>query len=186
MGYAKLIIRDRCKNKRYKDYNYNNKDAVENLIYYVFKDTDGNRKVRLYGGLGVDMGSSETAVNQMKKVKKMYKKSDGRQMYHFILSFDDRIKSPIEVYEIGLGIINTIFYGWQVIFTVHEDKEHLHLHFILNSVNILTGYKWHMSGTEFREFKNNIESYVDDYFERKGYDVKYADYEVVTMERLLQ
>ena len=186
MGYAKLIIRDKCKNKPYKDYNYNNKDAVENLIYYVFKDKDGNRKVRLYGGLGVDMTTSEKAVKQMNKIKKLYKKIGRRQMYHFILSFDERIKSPIEVYEIGMGVIDTIFYGWQVIFTVHEDKGHLHLHFILNSVNMLTGYKWHMRNDEFRNLKDSVERYADAYFERKGYDVKYADYERVTMEKLLQ
>ena len=173
MGYATLIVSDQHNN-------YTNKDAVDNLIRYVFKE-----HVRLYGGLGIDLFTSDKAIKQMKKVKKLYRKTDRRQMYHFILSFDDRVKNPIEVYEIGMGIIDTFFYGYQVIFTVHEDTDHLHLHFILNSVNMLTGYKWHMNGAEFREFKNGIETYADDYLEKRGYDIKYADYKTVKMSELL-
>ncbi len=184
MGFAKLIIRDKYSKKGYADTNYKNKDAADKLVRYVFKDHGKGKQVRFFGGLGIDMVTSERAVRQIKKLKKMYRKSDGRQMYHFILSFDERIKNPIEVYEIGLRIMDAFFYGWQMIFTVHEDTENLHLHFILNSVNMLTGYKWHMNGAEFREFKNKMENYADDYLKKKGHREPYGDFEDVAISEL--
>ncbi|MCI8491357.1 MAG: relaxase/mobilization nuclease domain-containing protein [Lachnospiraceae bacterium] len=186
MGYAKLIVRDKHSNTSFKDQNYNNKNAVENLIHYVFKDNTGDRQVRLYGGLGIDLITSERAVKQMKKIKKLYKKLDRRQMYHFILSFDDRIKNPVAVYEIGMGIMDTFFYGYQIVFTVHENTDKLHLHFIFNSVNMLNGYKWHMNGMEFKEFKKNIEDYADACLKQEGYDFSWTDYKVATMEELVE
>lgn len=185
MGFAKLIMRDKCQHNGYDNQNYKNEDAADKLVKYIFKDRGNGKKVRFYGGLGVDLVTSERAARQIKKIKKLYKKSSGRQMYHFILSFDGRVKNPIEVYEIGMGIMDTFFYGYQIIFAVHEDTEHLHLHFILNSVNMLTGYKWHMNGAEFREFKYGIEAYADDYLEKRGYDIKYAGYKTVPIEELI-
>ena len=129
MGFAKLIMRDKCQHNGYDNQNYKNKDAADKLVKYIFKDRGNGKKVRFYGGLGVDLVTSERAADQIKKVKKLYKKSSGRQMYHFILSFDERVKNPIEVYEIGMGIMDTFFYGYQIIFAVHEDTEHLHLKF---------------------------------------------------------
>ena len=66
----------------------------------------------------------------------------------------------------------------------NEDTEHLHLHFILNSVNMLTGYKWHMNSAEFREFKNNMEKYADDYLKKEGHSEPYGDFEDVAISEL--
>ena len=50
---------------------------------------------------------------------------------------------------------------------------------------MLTGYKWHMNGAEFKEFKSNIEDYVDAYFKKAGDDTMLLDYKSVAIEDLI-
>lgn len=154
MGRAEFI----AINKR-----YTNKQALPYVIRYAVAKKDKNKnkigKARFIGGIGVDYMDTEKAIKQIQTIKKYYGKTDKRQLYHFLLTFAEDIDDAQQVYLIGNIIVNKFFSDYQVIFAVHEDSksDHLHIHFVINSVCFRTGLKWHMSAKEFNKFKKAIE-----------------------------
>ena len=146
-------------NKNY----YKNSGAIRRLILYVlapgktyWKNSRPNLKVRYSDSNYLDISNPNEAIKQIKGTKKYFGNTDGRQMYHYILSFPSKVKNPEKVYEIGLGIMDKIFYEYQAIFAVHEDTDNLHIHFVFNSVSHVTGKKWCPKNKEFQRIKRKI------------------------------
>lgn len=150
---------------------YTGKRALSNAINYVVAKKDKGRnkigKARYIGGLGVDYTNMDKVVRQMWAIKKYYGKTDKRQLYHYCLSFTKDIEDAQQVYVIGKIIAEEFFSGYQVLFAVHEDSksEHLHIHYIVNSVSCKTGLKWHMSKKDFTDFKKEIEKSAEQLLE---------------------
>ena len=101
----------------------------------------------------------DTALDEFQFVKRRFHKEDGRTYYHIIQSFspDDDL-TPQTAHEIGLRFAE-YFPGFQAVIVTHLDKEHLHNHLILNSVNFETGRKFHQSRDELlkvKEFSNRL------------------------------
>jgi len=108
------------------------------------------------------ISNPEGAYNDMMIVKKMYDKEGGRMFKHFVHSYSDKEQiDPLIAHEISLKLISEQkkFNGFQIFAATHIDKNHLHTHFILNTVNLETGKKWQQSNTflaEMRELSNNL------------------------------
>ena len=77
------------------------------------------------------------------ETKDYFKKIDGRQYRHYIQSFSPNEVSKEKVLEIAVKWAEKSFPGHEVFIAVHNDKEHLHSHFIVNTVNFETGEKLH-------------------------------------------
>ena len=77
------------------------------------------------------------------ETKDYFKKTDGRQYRHYIQSFSPNEISKEKVLEIAVKWAEKAFQGHEVFIAVHNDKEHLHSHFIVNTVNFETGKKLH-------------------------------------------
>lgn len=174
MGFAKLILPDKKNSNGYRSINYyKNTRSINNLVRYVLvkgenyiKEEEDNPKVRYCDSNCVNISDPRKAVQQIKAVKKFFKKTDDRQMYHYILSFSDEIKDAKEVYKVGLDIMNKFFNEYQTIFAVHEDTDNLHIHFVFNSVSYLTGKKWCLNFKEFYWLKEDIECIADSHFRK--------------------
>lgn len=87
--------------------------------------------------------SSDTAFNEFVMTKQNFKKETGRQFIHFVQSFSPHDKATPEVInEIGKKLLeHEAFKDFQVVYATHTDKEHLHNHFIINSVSFTSGRK---------------------------------------------
>ena len=101
----------------------------------------------------------ESAECEFDFVKRKYNKMDGRAYYHIIQSFspDDMI-SPKVAHEIGRRFAE-YFKGYQIVVSTHCDKDHIHNHLIMNSVNYETGKKFHQSRDDMiraKEFSNRL------------------------------
>lgn len=88
--------------------------------------------------------------------KQNYKKEKGRQFIHFTQSFSPQDKvTPEIVHEIGKKLLeHEAFKDFQVVYTTHTDREHLHNHFIINSVSFSTGKKWQLSKEDLQSLKD--------------------------------
>ena len=85
----------------------------------------------------------EMAYQQMKATKRMFGKTGGRQGYHFVISLKPREGTPEIMYDIAMRFAEETFAGeYEAVVAVHADREHLHAHIIINSVNMVTGYKF--------------------------------------------
>ncbi len=85
----------------------------------------------------------DTAYEQMKSTKQMFGKAGGRQGYHFVLSLKPGEGTPEIMYDIAIRFAEKAFGGeYETVVAVHTDRNHLHAHIIINSVNMVTGYKF--------------------------------------------
>ena len=109
--------------------------------------------------------NSDNAYMEMKAIKHSYNKMTGRQFIHFIQSFAtwEDVSADI-VYKVGQKLLeNPVFNGFQVVMATHTDKNHLHNHFIINTVNYETGYKWQQNPKQLQELKNYSDTIIRDY-----------------------
>ena len=77
------------------------------------------------------------------ETKDYFNKKDGRQYRHYIQSFSPKEVSKDKALEIAIKWAEEVFPGHEVFIAVHDDKEHFHSHFIVNTVNFETGEKLH-------------------------------------------
>lgn len=108
---------------------------------------------RLVSGIGVD---PSTAREEMESTKELYRKTDGRTYKHFVQSFaPDESISPEEAHELACEFCKqcSIFDGFEVLISTHQDRDHIHTHFIVNSVNYQDGHKFQMSASDLKDMK---------------------------------
>lgn len=85
----------------------------------------------------------DMAYQQMKATKLMFGKTGGRQGYHFVISLKPGEGTPEMMYDIAMRFTEEAFGGeYEAVVAVHTDREHLHAHIVINSVNMVTGYKF--------------------------------------------
>jgi len=74
---------------------------------------------------------------------------------------------PSQAHQIGFEMAQKAFPGYEVLVATHTDKDHLHNHFIVNSVNFETGAKYRQSISELMDIKE----LSNDICEREGLHV---------------
>ncbi len=83
---------------------------------------------------------------EMMTTKQRFRKTDGRQFYHFVQSFsEDDDLTPQEANAIGLELAQRAFPGYEVVIATHIDTNHLHNHLVVNSVSCENGRKLHQN-----------------------------------------
>lgn len=112
---------------------------LEHAINYILQPKKlGN--ANLAGGINC---LPDTAYSQMKSTKQMFGKTGGRQGYHFVLSLKPGEGTPEIMYDIAMRFAEETVAGeYEAVVAVHTDREHLHAHILINSVNMVTGYKF--------------------------------------------
>lgn len=95
--------------------------------------------------------SPACARDQFIAVKKRYKKTDGIQAYHGYLSFKEQNISPQEAMQIGMEFAKKVWGDrFQVVVSTHLNTQHLHCHFVINSVSFRDGLRAHDETSWFR------------------------------------
>ena len=95
--------------------------------------------------------TAQSVCSEMQLTKERFHKTDGRQYYHFVQSFDKQDDlSPQEVHAIGLELAQREFPNFEVLVATHMDTEHLHNHLVVNSVSFQSGKKLHQSAADLQ------------------------------------
>lgn len=86
----------------------------------------------------------EIARKQMIITKQRFGKLDGRTAYHAYQSFKPGEATAEIAHSIGVEFAEKLWgERFQVVVATHIDKEHIHNHFVINSVSFLDGKKFH-------------------------------------------
>ncbi|WP_312336304.1 relaxase/mobilization nuclease domain-containing protein [Anaerospora hongkongensis] len=96
----------------------------------------------------------EEAKAQMQTTKEQWGKTEGRQYKHYIQSFAPGETNREQAHEIGLKWAEKNFQGYEVVVGTHADKEHIHNHIIVNSVNFESGRKIQVTKKDLEHFKS--------------------------------
>ena len=98
---------------------------------------------------------AQSAFNEMVNTKLQYHKPGGRQYYHIMQSFHpDEPITPETAHEIALRFAEENFPGYEVLVATHVDRNHVHSHFVVNSVNAETGLKFHSDNHEIQRLRD--------------------------------
>lgn len=131
-----------------KESSGSNKSAgLKKCIDYIFNPLKTEDK-KLIGGYNISVldnkaEATDSVYNQMLETKIAYDKTDGRQGYHYKLSFPENEKiTPELAMQITNEFCEECFTGYECAYAVHTNTKHLHSHIVFNSVNSFDGYKY--------------------------------------------
>ena len=127
------------------------KAGIGQAIDYVTKEEKTEEK--LVSGLHCE---AETAKEEMQATKELWEKTGGRTYKHFVQSYhkDEKI-SPEQAHQNALQLAENTpaWNGFEILVATHKDKDHIHTHFIVNSVNYEDGHKLQWSSADLQELK---------------------------------
>lgn len=99
--------------------------------------------------------SPAAARDEMLAVKKRFGKENGTVAYHGYQSFAPGEATPEMAHEIGMKLAARLWGDrYQVIVATHLDREnHLHNHFVLNTVSFVDGIKYHRTKKDYHDMR---------------------------------
>ena len=152
MAYVKAIDYHSEGNKKALWHTVAGIGIVLNYAMRGEKTKDGSEVVHHVSGINCN---PMFAKDEFLATKDLYKKRDGVMFYHYIQSFaeDDNL-TPEEAHQIGLEFAEKAWPGFEVVVATHTDTHCIHNHFVLNSVNAETGYKYRTKKTHLNELRN--------------------------------
>ena len=85
--------------------------------------------------------------------KRLHHKTDGVLFYHMVQSFPKgEAVNPVTAHAAALKLAE-YYEGYEVLVCTHTDREHIHSHFLINSVNFDTGKKLHIAKEQLQELR---------------------------------
>lgn len=106
-----------------------------------------------------------TAKMEMQKIKKFYGKEDGVIAYHGYQSFAPGEATPELAHEIGVKLAQRLWGDrYQVLVATHLDRaNHLHSHFVINTVSFVDGIKYHRTKQDYKEMQRASDALCKEY-----------------------
>lgn len=118
---------------------------VFDSIAYILspENRNGDEKCFQATCLNCESNGADSLAKQFYVTRKMFDKDNKILAHHYVQSFSPNEKiTPELAHRIGVELAQKIAPGFQVIVSTHIDKDHIHNHFIINSVSMKTGRKW--------------------------------------------
>ena len=165
-----------------------NPDKTENPAFYEKKDLSDRQSQGLDDVISYAVNSSKTqqtneeldtmecfvsgvnchpstARDEMIAVKKRFGKEGGTVAYHGYQSFAPGEATPEIAHQIGVELARRLWgEKYQVIVATHLDKEnHLHNHFVLNTVSFVDGIKYYRSAKDYHDMQAESDKLCREY-----------------------
>ncbi len=126
------------------------------VIRYVLQDkkvTEGY--VMITGPYSPETISVNGVYNAFLEEKQLWGKDSGRMFAHNVTSFHKDEKTyPAECLEIGKQFCEKFFPNHQNLIAVHQDRDHLHVHIVTNTVSFMDGRKLHQTKYDLQRQKD--------------------------------
>ena len=139
---------------------YGNKEAYsyleEPIKDYNFKE----EKVCYVSCLNCD---ENNPCDDMEFTKKRFRKKDGILAYHAYQSFKKGEVTPDIAHEIGVKFVQEMFKDYEVVVATHQNTNHIHNHFIINSVSCKDGKKYNNNRTNLAKLRHISDSICAEY-----------------------
>lgn len=135
----------------------------DHALYFVLNYIQDHGKAQsgLIGGWAV---YPPNVISEMTTFSRLANKESGVRLRHFVISFSpDRLSSPEKMFQIANECAK--YYGdeYQIVFSVHEDRKHLHAHFVMNTISYRTGLKYPGKKKDFYRFIKHCEAVFKKY-----------------------
>lgn len=123
--------------------------AMRGVMLYVMQE-----KKTAWDGVPLVSGINcqpQSVYDDFLNTKLLYHKDGGMMFYHMVQSFPKGAAvDPRQAHEAARRLAE-YFDGCEVLVCTHVDREHIHSHCVINSVNFETGKKLHMAKEQIQE-----------------------------------
>ena len=123
--------------------------AIRGVMLYVMQE-----KKTAWDGVPLVSGINcqpQSVYDDFLNTKLLYHKDGGVMFYHMVQSFPKGAEvDPRQAHEAARRLAE-YFDGCEVLVCTHVDREHIHSHCVINSVNFETGKKLHMAKEQIQE-----------------------------------
>lgn len=114
--------------------------GLRKVLDYTQQDVKTEKQFYVTG-LNCD---AATACQQMGRTKRQYQKQDGIMAFHGYQAFAPGEATPETAHAIGVKLAKELWGDrFEVVVSTHLDKQHLHNHFVLNSVSFKDGKRYY-------------------------------------------
>lgn len=129
-------------------------DHLRNAIDYILDVRHDGEKTKHGLLVGGNSGTDHKEIlENFLETKRIFDKKDGRQGYHFVISFAKGETDETTAYEVIREFCEEYLGdNYDYVFAVHNDTDHLHGHIIFNSVSRVDGYKYHYKKGDWEKF----------------------------------
>lgn len=130
--------------------------AMKNCISYVLQDGKiKDQLVYVTGPFLPEKVNTENVYRAFLNEKEIWRKDSGRMYAHNIISFHKEEEiSPEEALLFGIEFAENWFPKHQSLVGVHQDKDHVHIHLITNTVSYVDGKKLHTKKEDMQKMKD--------------------------------
>ncbi len=135
--------------------------GLKAVLSYTMRDDKTRYGTRnLVSGIGC---SPSSVYEEFINTKLLHQKDKDRMYYHFVQSFPKGEDiTPDVAHEIALKLA-THYSDFEVLVCTHTEREHIHSHFIINSVSYQTGKKLHQSAHVIPELRMKSDALCMEY-----------------------
>ena len=124
--------------------------GLKKLLGYVSREKKTKLEDRRFVS-GINC-SPESAYQEMLLTKQANGKTGGRLYYHLVQSFPSGYEiDPELAHKIAVELAEKAFNKYEVVVATHIDREHIHSHFVYNSVSFEDGKKYHSNKESVEE-----------------------------------
>lgn len=128
------------------DFNSSDFRGLQEVLKYAVQDAKTEKQFYV---TGINC-YPETACKQMSKTKLQFQKTDGILAFHGYQSFAPGEATPETAHAIGVKLAQELWGDrFEVVVSTHLDKNHLHNHFVLNSVSFKDGKRYYDNKTTY-------------------------------------
>ena len=127
---------------------YQDDCAIQDVLNYCTQEHKTSRS--LIGGWAVN---PKNAIQEMETFSRLANKDKGTRLRHFEISFSPHeLQAPELAYSIAKDCAK--FYGddHQIVYAVHTDRDHIHAHFVMNTVRYSDGLKYRGTKQDLYDF----------------------------------
>lgn len=127
--------------------------AYQELPAYIMRaDKTPNSYI---GGFAVH---PQYAAEEMQAVSAAYGQDRGIRLRHWIISFE-KGELPDARHADQFARQACWFYAdtYQIVYSVHEDAAHLHIHFVMNMISYLDGTRYGGKKKDFYDYLDNLQ-----------------------------
>ncbi len=112
----------------------------------------------------LNIKAEEYAVAKFKRTQQVFGKTKGRVCYHGYQSFKENEVTAEQAHEIGVELAKTLWGDkYEVVIATHLNTNHLHNHFIINSVSFVDGIKFHNTKEDYRNMRKESDRLCKQY-----------------------
>lgn len=135
---------------------YKDQEALNNVIKYIMRGSYEEGEGFISYARGVNQLSIDSMISSMETVKRITNQLNGKQLIHFCISIYPKkfmsVDNKVLNGKLILQDVCDYFYnlGYQIIGAVHkEDFVNVHVHFVVNNINLNTGKRMYDVQTVF-------------------------------------